>query len=584
MNITNIISLLGGVALFLFGMSLMGDGLKKVAGNKLEVILYRLSDTPLKGVLLGTGVTAVIQSSSATSVMVVGFVNSGMMKFEQAISVIHGALIGTSITGWIICLSSIEGTGWVKLFSTSTIAAVVAIIGIILRMFPRKASHVHIGDILLGFGVLMYGMQAMTGAVAPLKQSPAFIALLTTFTNPFIGIIVGAAFTAVLQSASAALGILQALSMTGAMTFSTGYPIILGIAVGASVPVMLSAMGAKTPGRRTAFVYPVIEVIAVIIFALAYYIPAMIRPWPFADIVLNPVNIALFNTLFRVSTAVVLMPFNKYVVRLTQKLVPAKAGEKNESEIFDRLSDRFVNHPATAIEQSKILTNELAELAIKNFNDAASLLDDYNDNMFKAVEADEELCDKYEDKIGTYLIKISGQEMTHDEVDNVTKFLHTLSDFERISDHALNVAELAKEIRDKKIKFSEDAQSEIKTLLAAINEIMTLALRCFQTDDLELAYMVEPLEEQIDFLTDTMKLRHVERMQAGKCSLLQGFVFNDLLTNCERVADHASNVAVAVIETGKDEFDTHDYVNNLKELHSHNFDAYLEKFAERYKI
>jgi len=584
LGIKDVITLLGGVALFLFGMSLMGDGLKKVAGNKLEVILYRLSDTPLKGVLLGTGVTAVIQSSSASAVMIVGFVNSGIMKITQAISIMHGALIGTSITGWIICLSSIQGTGWVSLLSTSTIAAVVAVVGAVMRMFPKKQSDIHVADILLGFAVLMYGMQSMTGAVAPLKQSEAFISILTTFTNPIVGILVGAAFTAILQSASAAIGILQALSMTGAVSFATAYPIIFGIAIGASVPVMISSIGAKTEGRRTAMLYPIIEVIAVVLFVLIYYIPAAVRPFAFAGDIMTPVTIATVNTLFRVATAILLMPFNKAILRLTERLIKESKSEQDEEQRFSRLDERFLKHPALAVEQSRLTVIDMANLAVKNIRDGLALLGNYSEAGFAQVKAEEDLTDRYEDKLGTYLMKLTGHEMTKQENDDVSKYLHTLSDFERISDHALNVAEVGREIHDKKIVFSEAAQNEIKVLLAAVDEILTLSVNAFVQDSKEIAYMVEPLEEQIDYLTDTMKSNHIERLSKGNCSLGQGFVFNDLLTNCERVADHCSNIAVAVIEMSKDDFETHGYINKLKELHGHHFDEYYNNFSEKYSI
>ena len=370
-------SLLGGVALFLFGMTLMGEGLKKVAGNKLELVLYRLSGTPIKGVLLGTGVTAVIQSSSATSVMVVGFVNSGMMKLGQAISVIQGALIGTSITGWIICLSSVEGTGWVSLFSTSTLSAVVAVVGIILRMFSKRSADQHVGDILLGFAVLMFGMQAMSGAVAPLKQSAAFIQLLVTFSNPVIGILVGALFTSVIQSSSAAVGILQALSMTGAVTFATAYPIILGIAIGAAVPVLLSAIGAKADGRRAAFSYLLIELLGVVACALIYYIADAIFGLGINSWVVNPVRIATVNSLFRLATAVLLVPFNRQIRGLVTLLVKESKGEKSINRELDRLEERFLQHPALAIEQSRLTVNSMARAAEGNLKAAVKLMSDY---------------------------------------------------------------------------------------------------------------------------------------------------------------------------------------------------------------
>ncbi len=577
-------SLLGGVALFLFGMTLMGEGLKKVAGNKLELVLYRLSGTPIKGVLLGTGVTAVIQSSSATSVMVVGFVNSGMMKLGQAISVIQGALIGTSITGWIICLSSVEGTGWVSLFSTSTLSAAVAVVGIILRMFSKRSADQHVGDILLGFAVLMFGMQAMSGAVAPLKQSAAFIQLLVTFSNPVIGILVGALFTSVIQSSSAAVGILQALSMTGAVTFATAYPIILGIAIGAAVPVLLAAIGAKADGRRAAFSYLLIELLGVVACALIYYIADAIFGLGINSWVVNPVRIATVNSLFRLATAVLLVPFNRQIRGLVTLLVKESKGEKSINRELDRLEERFLQHPALAIEQSRLTVNSMARAAEGNLKAAVKLMSDYSEEDRQRIEQTEELVDLYEDRLGTYLVRITARELDAKQNESVSKYLHTLSDFERISDHAMNIAEAAQEIHSKKLRFSDDARRELAVLTGAMLEILELAVSAFVESDIEKAYVVEPLEERIDILCDEMKIRHIDRIQQGLCSLSQGFVFNDILTNFERVADHCSNLAIAMIELHGDSYDTHSYVINLKELHSHNFDALYEHYTEKYSI
>ena len=584
LSIANVISLLGGVALFLFGMSLMGDGLKKVAGNKLELVLYRLSGTPVKGLLLGTGVTAVIQSSSATSVMVVGFVNSGMMKLEQAIAIILGALIGTSVTGWIICLSSLEGSGWVSLLSTSTITAVVAVVGIVLRMFTSKQVNRHLGDILLGFAVLMYGMQAMSGAVAPLKQSEAFISILTSFSNPLLGILVGAAFTSILQSASAAVGILQALSMTGAVNFSVAYPIILGIAIGAAVPVLLSALGARANGRRAALAYLVIEIVGVILCGAAFYGVDAVLDFSIKYAVMDPVSIAAVNTLFRLVTALVLLPFIGALAKLVSLFVRESAAERAANAEFDRLDERFLTHPALAVEQSRLTVNAMAKVAKENILAALQLLQDYSEAEAKQVAEREELVDRYEDRLGTYLVKLNARELNREQNENVSKFLHTLSDFERISDHAVNLAETAEEVEDKKIVFSENARHEILVLCGAVSEILELSISAFIDEDISKAYKVEPLEEHIDILCDEMKLRHIDRLQNGHCSLSQGFVFNDLLTNCERVADHCSNIAIAMIELNADAYDTHSYVIDLKEQRSHNFDVLYAQFAEKYKI
>ena len=585
MGISNIITLFGGVALFLFGMSLMGEGLKKVAGSKLELLLYKLSNTPLKGLLLGAGVTAIIQSSSATSVMVVGFVNSGMMKVRQAMTVIMGAIIGTSITGWIICLSYMEGSsGLVSLLSTSSISAIVAVIGIVLRMFSKKQAKRHVGDILLGFAVLMFGMQAMSGAVAPLRNSPAFIRFMTAFSNPLLGILVGAAFTAVLQSASAAVGILQALSVTGAIRFVEAFPLLLGIGIGAAVPVLLSALGARTNGRRTAWAYLVVQTLGAIFCAAVWYIADAVFDFPIKSMVMSPVSIAAVNTIFRVVCAIVLMPFIRAIEKLLNALVKESDQEREANADFDRLDERFLKHPALAVEQSRMTINAMARKARENVGDAMVLLYEYSDELAKKVEQDEDLVDRYEDKIGTYLMKLNSSELSPEENERVTEFLHTLSDFERISDHAMNIRQVAQEKHDKKISFSENGEHEMDVLLSAVNEILALAITAFIGEDYEKAYQVEPLEEHIDVLCDELKLRHVERLQKGTCSLQIGFVFNDLLTNFERVADHCSNIAVAMIELNQNEFQAHDYINNLKELHSHNFDALYNQYAEKYKI
>ena len=585
MSISNVITLFGGVALFLFGMSLMGEGLKKVAGSKLELVLYRLSSTPLKGMLLGAGVTAIIQSSSATSVMVVGFVNSGMMKVRQAMAVIMGAIVGTSITGWVICLSYVEGSGGVvSLLSTSSISALVAVIGIVLRMFSHKQTRKHVGDILLGFAVLMFGMQAMSGAVAPLKDSKGFIELMTAFSNPLLGILVGAAFTAILQSASAAVGILQALSVTGAIEFAEAYPILLGIGVGAAVPVLLSALGARTDGRRTAWAYLIISFLGMLLCALVFYAADAVFDFAIKDMAMSPVTIAAVNTMFRLAVAVILLPFTALIEKLLNSVIRESSEEKEANADFDRLDERFLRHPALAVEQSRMTINAMARKARQNILEAILLIRDYSDEGAQRVEKDEDLIDRYEDKIGTYLMKLNGSELTPEQNEKITKYLHTLSDFERISDHAMNVCQTAQEIHEKKINFSEAGEHEFNVLLGAINEILELSISAFIDEDIPKAYRVEPLEEHIDVLCDELKLRHVERLQNGTCTLQVGFVYNDLITNLERVADHCSNIAIAMSELNKDEYDTHDYIINLKELHAHNFDSLYAQYAEKYSV
>ena len=584
MSVADVISLLGGIALFLFGMSLMGEGLKKVAGSRLELVLYKLSSTPLKGVLLGTGVTAVIQSSSATSVMVVGFVNSGMMKVKQAIGVIMGAILGTSVTGWILCLSSLEGgSGVVQLLSTEVLTGIVAVVGIILRMFTGKTSNRYVGEILLGFAVLMYGMSAMSGAVSPLRESEAFIRILTSFSNPILGILVGLAFTSVLQSASAAVGILQALAITGAVTFEVALPIVMGIAIGAAVPVLLSALGANLNGKRTAFIYLLIDVLGVLIWALLFYGANAIIHFTFLDAVMSSVSIALMNTLFRLATVIVLLPCIGLMEHMVELLFPDDGSAAEEQEM-DRLEERFLQHPALSIEQSQLVTNSMAERAEGNLLMAVGLRNRWSDKDFRMVGETESVIDRYEDKLGTYLMKITSKSLSQSQSEEVSKYLHTISDFERISDHALNISEAAKEIHDKDLQFSPEACHELDVIESAVREILSIAVGAFVENDPQRAARVEPLEEIIDGLCDEMKSHHVDRLQSGSCTLNLGFVFNDLLTNYERVADHCSNIAVAIIELESDSFDTHEYLNSVRAMKSSSFARYYEEYKQEYHL
>lgn len=577
--------MLTGIALFLYGMALMGDGLKMVAGSKLELILYRLSSTPLKGILLGTGVTAVIQSSSATSVMVVGFVNSKMMKLRQAIGVVMGAIIGTSITGWIICLSYIgggEASGWVELFSTAALTALIAVIGIILRMFSTETAKRHIGDILMGFAVLMFGLSAMSGSVEGLRSDPTFLSLMTTFSNPAIGIIVGILFTSIIQSASAAVGILQALSITGAITFDASFSLIMGIAIGAAVPVLLSAIGASADGKRTAYSYLVVTVIGVILFSAIFYTVNAFVNFQFMSSVMNAFSIALLNSVFRIINIILVAPFIKQIEKICILMAKPDATDSEALRDIDRLEERFLSHPALAVEQSRLTVNSMAHRTTGNLMDAFNLVENYTDEGYDYIEHTENVIDRYEDKLGTYLMNLSSHELTQEQSKAVSKYLHSINDFERMSDHALNIAECAKEIHDKKVAFSDEAMKELRVLRDAVSEAIDIAVFAFENNDLEKAYRVEPLEELIDNLCDEMKLHHIDRLKSGKCTLSNGFVFNDLLTNLERVSDHCSNIAVAMIEIESDSFDTHEYINSLTAVHTQSFDEYFAEYSEKY--
>lgn len=581
-----VIILLGGIALFLFGMQLMGDGLKKVAGGKLEVILYRLSNTPLKGVLLGTGVTAIIQSSSATSVMVVGFVNAGMIKMKQAIGIIMGAIIGTSVTGWVLCLSDISGgAGWVDLLSTEVLAAVIGVIGIMFRMICKNPTKKHIGDIMIGFCILMVGMQNMSAAVAPLRSEPAFIDMLTKFSNPFIGILIGLLVTAVLQSASATVGILQALSVTGAISFSVALPIIMGIAVGAAMPVIISSFGATTDGKRTAFVYLLVDALGALIWAVVFYSVNHFVHFSFMDKTMTTVSIAFVNSLFRVATVAVLFPFIRFLEKMVCAIFKEVVDEEDKDIVeISVLDDRFIAHPTVAIEQAKTVLCSMAHMAQKNLIRSMELLDTFSQEKYDKIQRREDKVDRYEDKLGTYLVKITQQELTSGQNKEVSKLLHTISDFERISDHAVNISQAAAELFNEKLRFSDCAVEDVELMSLIMKEIVGNVIDAFEQNKVEYAYKTEPLEELVDIYCDEMKMNHVKRVQKGECTLHQGFIFNDLLTDFERIADHCSNVAVAIIELELNVFDTHEYLINLKKDNGTNFDKYFEEYKEMFPL
>ena len=585
MGIVNVISLFGGIALFLYGVMLMGNGLNMVAGDKLELVLYRLTNSPLKGIVLGTGITALIQSSSATSVMVVGFVNSGMMQFGQAVPIILGSILGTSVTAWIICLSELgSSSGWVQLLSASALTGILAVVGIYFRKFTGQQTKQHIGDIFLGFAILMFGMSTMSGAMAPLKESAAFISFLTKFSDPALGILVGTLFACLVQSSAAAVGVLQALALTGALSFAVAYPILLGIAVGGAIPVLLSAIGANVSGQRTALTHLLIDIFGAVICGVIFYAINAVHPLALTERTMTMVSVAAANTLFRLAAVVLLLPFLRLIERLACGLVKSGGGESAVLRDFDRLEERFLLHPALAIEQSGSVVNSMARHARQNLAEAMEALSAYSDARFRQVEETESLVDRYEDKLGTYLVKLSSKELSKKQNGELYKYLHAITDFERISDHALNIAECAKEIHEKSIRFSPDALRELAVLQDAVQEIVSIAADAFTENDLGRAFMVEPLEELIDNLCDEIKSHHIDRLQKGSCTLQNGFVFNDLLTNCERIGDHCSNIAVAMIELEKNVFDTHQYLDNLDKKKNETFVTYFESFKSKYHL
>ena len=580
-----VLSLLSGVALFLFGMSLMGDGLKQVAGNKLEAFLYKMTNTPLKGVALGTGVTSVIQSSSATTVMVIGFVNSGMMKLKQAIGIIMGANIGTSITGWILCLSYIDGSnGIAKILSSATIAAVVAVIGTIMRMICKSTTHKNIGNIMLGFAILMTGMQTMSGAVTPLRESKVFIDMLTMFSNPIAGILVGIAFTAVLQSASATVGVLQALSVTGILTFSSAFPIILGIGVGASCPVLVSAIGANKNGKRTALVYLLNDTFGMLIWSIGFYTINAFVHFDFMDNIMSPVSIALLNTVFRLVTVCVLFPFINKLEKLVCWLVKDSAEELEDEADFDLLEERLLAYPALAIGQCHRAMSGMAKKLRKNVNRAMNLLNEYQQSKFDKVQKKEDLIDKYESRLGDYLIKLTKHEMNTAQTRQVSLYLHTINDFERIGDHASYIAYMSSDMHENKTQFSEDAWDELNVVMEAVREEINLTCKAFLENDKEMAQRVAPLGMVITTLCDELKMRHVERMSSGGCGLEEGTVFTDILNSFNRIAAHCASAMVALMNSDKENMDTHIHDSKVYPSDSTEYKTYLNEYNQKYEI
>lgn len=583
MEINDFVSLLGGVALFLFGMTLMGDGLKKAAGSRMEAILNRLSGTSVKGILLGTGVTALIQSSSATSIMAIGFVNSGMMKQKQAVSIIMGAIIGTSITGWIICLSELGGSSSaLSLLSTETISAAAAVAGILMVYISKKKSLKDVASILLGFSVLMFGMKTMSGSAAGLRNSPAMVSFMTDFSSPLLGVFAGAAAAAVLQSASAAVGILQALSVTGTMTFGLALPVIMGISIGASLPVLIAAAGSEKEGKRTALSYLVIELIRVALFAAVFYgIDAAVH-FGFMQRTVHMVDIALANTLFRVSTILVLSPFSGLIVRITKHFIRTDPEEEERMRDFDGLQDSFLVYPTIALEQARAAVLSMARLTRESLIASMAMLTDYSEKQFREVAGMENLCDKFEDRIGNYLAKLTARDLSVRQSAFVNQYLRVIGDFERMADHAMNIAERAEEIDEKKIQFTESGYRELKDLTDIITEIVTMAIDCMVEEDLEKAYRVEPAEEIVDGLTLLVKNNHIRRVQLGECTIDKGYVFNDLLTDFERISDHCSNVAISVVELKGKQHGAHEISDTIKAKHTENYDRWFEYYKKKY--
>ena len=583
-----ILNLLCGVALFMYGMSLMGDGLKRVAGDKLEMFLYKVSNTPLKGMLLGTVVTSVIQSSSATSVMVVGFVNSGMITLFQAIAIIVGANIGTSITGWILCLSYIEGTGGItKLLSSATIAAVAAIAGILLRMISKRSAKKHLGDILLGFAILMTGMQMMSAAVSPLRENPAFTKALTLFSNPVLGILLGIGMTAVLQSASASIGIIQALSVTGVLAFSTAFPVILGIGVGASCPVLLSAIGASKNGQRSALIYLLINVFGMLLWGIGFYAVNAAVHFPFMDHPVGPVNIAFWNSLVRIVSGILLFPFFGGLEKLVRVLIKDSAEDledQQDNADFDLLDERLLVSPEIALAQTERVILGMASKVRKNVGRALNLIQEYSEKRYEKVQRKEDLIDKYESKLGAYLMVLTKNELSSRQSRTVTGDLRVIGDFERIGDYASNIAHVTQELSEADIRFSGDAMRDMNVLIQAERDIVNDTVQSFRESDLAIAMRIKPFAAAISSLCEILQARHIGRLRRGECTMEQGAGFNDLLSSFERIGFHCVSITGQVRRAYQSHPDYHVHSLKARELTEEEYQRLYNGYLEKYDV
>lgn len=588
MNIFGFLSLLGGLALFLYGMNVMGGGLEKVSGGKLERILEKLTSNPLKAVLLGAGVTAVIQSSSATTVMLVGFVNSGIMKLSQAVGIIMGANIGTTATSWILSLTGIESDNFfISMLKPTSFSPILAVIGIILIMGGKSDRRKDVGEILIGFAVLMFGMDAMSSAVKPLADVPEFTGILTKFSNPLLGVLVGAILTAVIQSSSASVGILQALSVTGAFTYGSVIPIIMGQNIGTCVTAMISAVGANKGAKRTAFVHLYFNIIGSIVFLVVYTILNAVFHFSFANETVGVAGIAAIHSIFNIFATLILLPFTKGLEKLAYLTIPVDESEfskAGEEEVFKILDSRFLTTPNFAIEQCVTVTKQMAELTKDTLVLAKSLFTDYSEEMAKKVETQENLIDKYDDKLGAYLTQLNSQNLSYRDSQMVSTLMHSINDLERIADHAVNLMEIAQKMNRKELEFSKKAQSEMEIFGNAVEDILDRSVRAFVENDMELAQTVEPLEEVIDDLNKEVKKRHIKRLRKGKCTIDLGLVLADVAANYERVADHCSNLAVYMIQMEDNSIEAHEYMNTLIEENREQFEQMQETYREKYQL
>ena len=587
MDFFSILSLVGGLAIFLYGMNLMGDGLAKVAGGRLERILENLTSNPVKAVLLGTGVTAVIQSSSATTVMVVGFVNSGIMKLSQAVGIIMGANIGTTVTSWLLSLTGIESENFfMQLLKPTSFSPVLALAGVVLILFVKDQKKKDIGSILVGFAILMYGMNSMSSAVKPLADVPEFTGMLTRFSVPLLGVLAGTVLTAVIQSSSASVGILQALCLTGAVPYSAALPIIMGQNIGTCVTALISAIGANKNAKRAAMVHLYFNLIGTILFMSVFYIVNAAVHFSFLGEAATPAGIAILHSAFNITVTIVLLPCGKLLEKLAcltirdkeEKVVPSK------DQDFMILESRFLEKPAFAVEQSRNAAKKMASESHRTLFTALELLDIYTQQGKEQVEASESKVDRYEDELGTYLVKLNQKDLSVHDSHSISIMLHCIGDFERISDHGVNIMESAQELHHKGLKFSRKALDELKILERAVEDIVNMAYQVYDEQNVILAREIEPLEEIIDELCKELKYRHIQRLRNGECTIEMGFILSDVMTSLERVADHCSNIGVCVTQVHQDSFDTHGHRDLIKNGPDAGFTHDLEALRSRYEL
>lgn len=590
MDIFGVLSLIGGLAVFLYGMDLLGEGLTGASGGKLEKILEKLTSNPLKAVLLGAGVTAVIQSSSATTVMVVGFVNSGIMKLSQAVGVIMGANIGTTITSWILSLTGIESSNiFISLLKPTSFSPVLAAVGIVFLMFLKKDSLKNPGKIMIGFALLMYGMDAMSSSVAPLAEVPQFASILTAFSNQVLGMLAGMLFTAIIQSSSASVGILQALCSTGILSYATALPIIMGQNIGTCVTALLSSIGATKNGKRAAIIHLYFNVIGTVTFMIVFYALNAVIHFSFLNLTAQEFGIAVIHTTFNIVTTAYLLPLRNVLEKLAYATIKLDDDEKRimdnrSGNEFALLDDRFLEAPSLAVEHCKQVINKMADISRESLFISMSLIGGYDEEQALRVGELETRADKYEDALGTYIMKISTKNLKKEDSEMLNVMLHCIGDFERISDYACNLCDSARELQQKNMQFSPKAETELDILSSAVREAVDISFDAFKSNNKNEADKVEPLEELIDTLAVELKARHIRRLREGKCTIELGFAHSDILNNLERVADHCSNIAVDVIQSDQLEFDAHEYLDRIKNKDNQQFARDYKTYKEKYRL